>query len=108
MTAAQAIRLECRWCNTKAQAECVTKICNLHPEVWTGKRSKVRQIKAHCIACVGSVLQVKECDGNLLRKNGNDNICYLHPYRMGKNPAIKKRKGIPHPNFGATRSLSDL
>jgi len=99
MTAAQAIRLECRFCNTLAQAECITKICNLHPEVWTGKRSKVRQIKAHCIACVGSVLQVKECQGDILRKNDNGNTCYLHPYRMGKNPARVKRDRTNLQNF---------
>jgi hypothetical protein len=95
LTAAQAIRKECRFCNTQAQTECVTKVCNLHPEVWTGKRSKVRQIRAHCLECAGSTDQVKSCDGKLLRKNDNENICYLHPYRAGKNPAKAKRAASP-------------
>ncbi len=101
ITAAQAIRKECRFCNTLAQTECVTKICNLHPEVWTGKKSKVRQIKAHCLECAGTIAEVKECNGKLLRKNDNGNICYLHPYRMGKNP--RRTKTAPRPLVGIAK-----
>jgi hypothetical protein len=99
MSAATAIRQECRSCNTLSQNQCVTKVCQLHPNVWTGKRSKVRQIKAHCLDCVGTIQQVKDCTGKLLRPNDNGNMCYLHPYRTGKNPARKKSGRTPSQIF---------
>ena len=95
MTAAQAIKKECRFCNTLPQSACVTRRCNLHPGVWEGKRSKVRQIRAHCLECAGAPDQVKSCNGKLGRKNDNGNICYLHPYRMGRNPARAKQTASP-------------
>jgi hypothetical protein len=89
ISAAQAITRECRFCTNKAQSECITKRCNLHPGVWSGKRSKVRQIRAHCLECAGTPQAVAGCSGNLLRDNGNGGKCWLHPYRFGKNPARK-------------------
>ena len=94
ITAAQAIKRECRSCINAAQSSCITKVCQLHPDVWVGKRSKVRQIKAHCLECAGSIQQAKDCNGRLLRDNGNGEMCWLHLYRMGKNP---KRTNLAAP-----------
>lgn len=106
MTAAQAISRECRWCNTLSQSACVTGVCKLHPGVWQGKRSKVRQIKAHCLECAGTMEQVKSCNGRVLRENGNGNgnICWLHPYRTGKNPGRVKSGSRPPSGFLAKRA----
>lgn len=98
MTAAQAILKECRTCNGGPQSTCISRICNLHPDVWEGKHSKVRQIRAHCLECAGSVPQVKTCSGKLLFHGDNGNICYLHPFRFGKNPA--RPKSASHPPVG--------
>ena len=108
LTAARAIKLECRYCNTLSQSECITKICNLHPNVWEGKRSKVKQIRAHCLECAGTPAEVKSCDGKILRKNENKNICYLHPYRMGKNPGRAKSVSRPPSGFLAKHAADAL
>ena len=97
---AQAIKRECRFCIGAAQANCTTTICKLHPDVFKC-RSSVKRIKAHCQNCVvrdlsGSVHQaVRDCTGELLRNNGNGKICWLHPYRFGRNPSRPKRTPTP-------------
>ena len=44
----------------------------------------LQSIKAHC----------RECSGGLLDEHKNCPVtnCFLHPYRMGKNPFRKKRE----------------
>ena len=102
ITAAQAIRYECRCCIGAAQSSCNTKVCKLHPGVFEC-RSSVKRIKAHCLECAAQDIgesprvAVAGCSGRLLRENGNEirwtgpagverGICFLHPYRFGKNP----------------------
>ena len=105
VTAAQAIKRECRDCISKAQTECITKVCQLHPDVWEGKRSKVKQIKAHCLECAGTVQAVKGCSGKLTPGKGNDGACWLHPFRMGKNP--HRAKSTSRPLTGIARIASE-
>lgn len=96
LTAAQVIRKECRFCIGAAQENRTTTVCKLHPDVFKC-RSSVKRIKAHCQDCAvrdlsGSVYQaVRDCAGILLRDNGNGKICWLHSYRLGKNPSRPKR-----------------
>lgn len=85
MTPAKAIKLECRWCMGIARSfSCDSQICKLNDK----SLSPLKRIKAHCLDCVETRQEVKECIGKLLFE---DRLCYLHPYRMGTNP---KRKGI--------------
>lgn len=54
--------------------------------------SPLKTIKLFCVDCGG---------GN--RKEARDcfiSDCLLFPFRLGKNPYSKKRKGNPHANFG--------
>ena len=118
MTAAQAIRLECRYCTGAVQEKCGTRVCALHPGV-SELRSSVKKIKAHCMDCAirdlsGSVHQaVRDCTGQLLRENGNPvrwtdkdgqerGVCFLHPYRFGKNPTRAKYPSPPQRKRSAT------
>jgi len=100
LTAAQAIRKECRFCTWTAQANCTTKVCKLHPDVFKC-RSSVKRIKAHCQDCAvrdltGNIHQaVRDCTGELLRDNGNEKICSLYPFRFGKNPTRTKYPSPP-------------
>jgi len=108
MTAAKAIRLECKWCSGAVQSKCNTKICQLHPSV-SELRSSVKRIKAHCLDCAAQDIgetkseAAASCKGDLLRENGNTvrwvdgdgidrGVCFLHPYRFGKNPTRKPPK----------------
>jgi hypothetical protein len=102
IAASQAIRKECRVCNGSALANCASKVCKLHPGVFAC-RSSVKRIKAHCLDCAAQDIgesprvAVAGCNGRLLRENGNEirwtdttgverGLCFLHPYRFGKNP----------------------
>lgn len=102
LSAAQAIRREYRWCIGSSQASCITKVCKLHPDVFEC-RSSVKRIKAHCLDCAAQDVgespkaAVSSCNGRLLRENGSAvrwvdpagverGVCFLHPYRFGKNP----------------------
>jgi hypothetical protein len=106
LTAAQVIRLECRFCTRTAQAKCTTKVCNLHHGV-SELRSSVKKIKAHCMGCAAQDIgetrfeAIATCTGHLLRENGNTarwtdadglerGVCFLHPYRLGKNPTRRR------------------
>ena len=92
ISADKAIRNECKFCQPRLQMtpeKCYSQVCQLSASVWDGPKSRVKQIRAHCLECAGSVQAVEECKGNILRDNGNGGICWLHPYRFGKNPARK-------------------
>jgi hypothetical protein len=41
---------------------------------------------------------VKACTGLLLCENGNGCVCWMHPFRLGKNPYRTKR--TPAPDLG--------
>ena len=118
VTAAQAIKRECRFCINASQEKCTTRVCALNPGV-SELRSSVKKIKAHCMECAirdlsGSVHQaVRDCTGQLLRENGNPvrwtdkdgqerGVCFLHPYRFGKNPTRAKYPSPPQRKRSAT------
>ena len=118
LTAAKVIRKECRFCIGAAQANCTTTVCKLHPNVFKC-RSSVKRIKTHCQDCAvrdlsGSVHQaVRDCTGRILRENGNPvrwtdkdgqerGVCFLHPYRFGKNPTRAKYPSPPQRKRSAT------
>jgi hypothetical protein len=63
---------------------CESKVCNLNNK----SLSPLKRIKSHCLDCVETKSEVKNCTGKLLFEKL---LCYLHPYRQGHNP---KRKGI--------------
>lgn len=85
MTPARAIKLECRWCMGSVKSfTCDSQICKLNNKSLT----PLKRIKAHCLDCVETRQEVKNCTGKLLFE---DRLCFLHPYRLGHNP---KRKGI--------------
>jgi hypothetical protein len=111
MTAAQAIRRECKWCSAVTPEKCDAKMCKLSPKVFEC-RSSVKRIRVHCLQCAAQDIgetaheAVKTCEGRLLRENGNAvrwadsegterGVCFLHPYRLGKNPYRPKRKAPP-------------
>lgn len=82
--------MECKWCSRVKPIDCITMCCKLSPGCEEEFKSTLQRIKAHCKDCAADN-DPKECDGRLLRPNGNNNVCRLHPYRLGKNPERKKR-----------------
>ena len=85
ITPAKAIKLECKWCMGGTRGmNCDSEICKLNNRTL----SHLKRIKLHCLDCVETRQEVKDCTGKLLFE---DRLCYLHPYRLGHNP---KRKGI--------------
>jgi len=85
ITPSKAIKLECKSCMGGVKsARCGSQICKLNNK----SLSHLKRIKAHCLDCVETRQEVKDCTGKLLFE---DRLCYLHPYRHGHNP---KRKGI--------------
>lgn len=90
MTPTKALRLECKWCMGMAKAaKCESEVCKLKDK----SLSSLKCIKLHCLDCVVTKKEVKECTGKLLSE---DRLCYLHPYRFGHNP---RQKGIGNPRF---------
>lgn len=92
MTAAQAVRAECRLCNNMTNfCGCASEICALNNR--QGYKSTLRMIKGHCLSCVpdGSSFAVKDCDGQVFSK-GSIAKCNLHPFRLGKSPFRVKRE----------------
>lgn len=84
-TPAKAIRMECKEClGGRNGRTCESKVCKLNDK----SLSKLKQIKVHCMDCVETRQEVKDCTGKLL---GENRLCYLHPYRLGHNP---RQKGI--------------
>ena len=52
----------------------------------------LESIRKLCVACVGSVYEVKDCGGdNCLGGQGDENgVCYLFPFRLCKGrPSVK-------------------
>ena len=102
MTPAKAIKLECKWCMGSMKSfKCDSQICKLNNRTL----SHLKRIKAHCLDCVETRQEVKDCTGKLLSEN---RLCYLHPYRLGKNP---KRAGKGNPNiarFGFKPIVNDM
>ena len=105
MTPARAIKLECKWCSgyegIRKAVTCDSDICKLNNK----SLSPLKRIKAHCLDCVETRQEVKNCIGKLLSE---DRLCYLHPYRFGKNP---KRAGKGNPNiakFGFKPIVNDM
>jgi hypothetical protein len=120
MTAAEAIRNECRACQPEQRMtpeKCETTMCKLSPNAFEC-RSSVKRIRTHCLDCAAldflpgtNVLEspqsaVKKCEGRLLRENGNAvrwtdadgverGVCFLNPYRFGKNPHRPKKRSHP-------------
>ena len=99
LTAAQAIRRECKSCSGTTPKNCPTELCKLSPDVFPC-RSSVKRIAAHCKDCSGENPPIT-CKGLLLRPNGNVRIeeyslCWLHPFRLGRNPYKPKREPTPH------------
>ena len=85
ITPSKAIKLECKSCLCGVKSvRCGSQICKLNNK----SLSPLKRIKAHCLDCVETRQEVKNCTGKLLFE---DRLCYLHPYRLGHNP---KRKGI--------------
>lgn len=89
MTPARSIRLECRWCSNCKSVDCISKVCKLKDV----SLSHLKRIRAHCLDCVETRQEVKECTGKLLYE---DRLCYLHPYRFGKNPNRKPSVNTSH------------
>jgi hypothetical protein len=99
MTPAKAIKLECRWCmGSVKRFTCDSQICKLNNK----SLSPLKRIKSHCLDCVESRKEVKDCTGKLLFEN---RTCYLHPYRLGKNP---KLKGLGNPGNFKKPSTNDM
>ena len=93
ITPAKAIKLECKWCMGGTRGmNCDSEICKLNTfdKLSAGNRtlSHLKRIKLHCLDCVETRQEVKDCTGKLLSE---DRPCFLHLYRFGHNP---KRKGI--------------
>ena len=85
ITPSKAIKLECKWCMSNVRSfKCDSQICKLNNRTL----SHLRRIKLHCLDCVETRQEVRDCTGKLLHEN---RLCYLHLYRFGHNP---KRKGI--------------
>jgi len=100
LTAAQAILKECWSCIGNSRSKCASRVCKLRPENFKC-RSSVKRIRAHCLDCAALDIgetpahAVKTCIGKLLRENGNGKMCWLHPFRFGKNPNRPKRTSPP-------------
>lgn len=85
----KAIKQECRWCLGEVRGRvCNSKICKLNDKTLPN----LKKIRLHCLDCVETIQEVKDCTGKLLFE---PRLCYLHPYRFGHNP---KRKGIGNKN----------
>lgn len=109
LTPKQAWIKECRWCSNCPPGRCLTTVCKLSPVFIFP--STLQRIKAHCLNCAAQDTHetkpqaVKTCNGHLLRENNNTDrwmsdegergICFLHPFRFGKNPTYKKRPLTP-------------
>ena len=99
MTPSKAIKLECRWCMGSVKSStCDSQICKLNNKSLT----PLKRIKSHCLDCVESRKEIKDCTGKLLFE---DRLCYLHPYRLGKNPRLK---GLGNPENFQKPSINDM
>ncbi len=77
LTPSQAIRSECCWCMGGVERfVCSSQVCKLNDKPLT----PLRRIKAHCLDCVETKQEVRDCTGRLLLGN---RLCLLHPFRVG-------------------------
>ena len=108
MTPSKAIRLECKWCTGSIRGiSCYSKICKLNNKssvqgIQGQALSPLRRIKLHCMDCVETRQEVRDCTGKLLSE---DRLCNLHQYRFGHNP---KQKGIGNPRFAKKQQRNDM
>lgn len=98
MTPARAIKFECKWCSGVKAVDCISKVCKLKDVTL----SPLKRIKAHCLDCLETRQEVKECTGKLLFE---DRLCYLHSYRLGHNP---RQRGIGNPRFSKKPQRNDM
>ncbi|MDN3514970.1 MAG: hypothetical protein NG747_11285 [Candidatus Brocadia sp.] len=99
MIPTKVIKLECKWCMGSARSlSCDSRICKLNNKSLT----PLKRIKAHCLDCVKTRQEIKNCTGKLLFE---DRLCYLHPYRLGHNP---RQKGIGNPKFSKKPQGNDV
>ena len=61
-------------------------------------KSPLKAIRAHCIQCVGTYNEIKEC--------GGDGTCPLFDFRFGKNPYRKVRKMTEEEKSAAVERLA--
>lgn len=90
----KAIRKYCLWCANSSAREiklCPSTECPLYPfKSGRGRGRKLKAIRLRCIDCVaGETKRVTncKCDGK------SEELCPLFPYRMGKNPKLKGKRG---------------
>ena len=86
LTPKQAISAECKFCNNTINFHgCSSELCQLN----NMELKHIKRIKAHCLTCVPeqNLPGVKDCDGKVT--NSEPHICYLHPFRLGKNPKLQ-------------------
>jgi len=96
LTPLRTIRQECLHCcgNSSDQvSNCYSNLCKFHPyrrgKIRKGADRRIlRQIRLHCLDCVGTVHEVRKCNGNLL----DGTKCWLHRYRFGKRPKSQTEK----------------
>ena len=86
-TPLKSIRKFCLWCcNGKSQEVklCPAKCCPLHSRrLGKGGGRILKIIRAKCIDCTGGVkMEIRDCQV----KENIDDLCPLHPYRLGKRP----------------------
>lgn len=99
MTPAKAIKSECKRCLGGIRGiKCDSEVCKLNNK----SLSPLKRIKAHCLDCVETRQEVKNCTGKLLFE---DRLCFLHPYRLGKNPRLK---GLGNPENFKKSSANDM
>ena len=89
LTPLSAVRRRCVDCQetTTEVKNCEFTDCPLHSFRMGTGRVKVKDIRDYCLWCMNG--QANEV---LLCPSGD---CPLWPYRLGKNPAMKGRKGNP-------------
>jgi len=85
MTPKKSIKIQCRYCKNGQQFDCGSIFCKLNDR----DLSSLKKIRVHCLDCVGSSPQVKECMGEVLAPAPHK--CSLWDYRFGTNP---KRRGM--------------
>ena len=62
-------------------------------------KSPLKAIRAHCIQCVGTYNEIKEC--------GGDGTCPLFDFRFGKNPYRVKRIMTEEQRIASIERLSN-
>jgi len=89
-TPRKSVVLFCRACNGDCSGLCNSKTCVLYPyqksrNLPNSKMFSIKFIKMYCLSsCTARTSKgAKEC---------SDTECPLHPFRLGKNPFIKKDK----------------